>query len=652
MIQRGIPTRVAWVLCLITASLHAQSPPVHFPFLQNMQGDHATVVWSVRENGAGTVSYSTDTSYSQSVNAQRIRPFSTPQNGQFYQYQADLTGLSANTTYNYKVTVSGNTVAVGQSYRFTTPGSGPFQFLVIGDSGDGSNRQANVRGPFVRENPNFVLHVGDIAYDSGTYDEFTNNYFQQYPAIMGRAPFFTIPGNHEYYSPDAAPYLALNVNPSLGVPPADVNRYYSFDWNGVHFVGVDANLLDGFHQSQAARMLAWLENDLANTNAQWKVAYWHQTPYPIQHHSNLPGVGGDNDPIDIAARVQLTPIIERYGVQLVFTGHEHNYQRTKPLHGVYSVDFSNAANFVVPPGQGTVYVTSGGGGGVLHPVTDQPFLANKAAANHYLRVDVDGPVMTIRAISGDTTVGPIGSVFDSFVVSLPLPPPVLGNGTPAVNAASFQPALAPGALVSVFGTALATSVEQAAGFPLPTTLANSTVTLNGKALSLVFASPSQVNAALPLDAPIGQSTLRVTTPGGFSETRINITDTAPAIFDGAITHTNFTLVTASSPAQPGETIIIYMTGLGAVNGSVPQGQPTPSSPLLQTLAAITVDIGDTNPITVKADFAGLSPGFVDLYQVAVTIPSNLTTKIYPLRVSAKGTASNPQAIPVQQKIVP
>jgi uncharacterized protein (TIGR03437 family) len=337
---------------------------------------------------------------------------------------------------------------------------------------------------------------------------------------------------------------------------------------------------------------------------------------------------------------------------VVFTGHEHNYQRTKPLHGAYSTDFSNAANFVTPPGQGTVYMTSGGGGGVLHPVTDQPFLANKAAANHYLRVDVDGPVMTIRAISCDPTVGPVGTVFDSTIVTLPLPAPALGAGTPAVNAASFQPALAPGALVSVFGTALATTTAQASSFPLPTSLGNSTVSVNGRALSMVFASPGQVNAALPLDITSGQATLRVTTPGGFAETKINVSDTAPAIFDSAITHANGSLVSATAPAQPGETIIIYMTGLGAVDGSVPPGMPSPSSPLLNATALIAVDIGDTNPISVKPIFAGLAPGFVDVYQVNVTIPPNLSTKTYPIRVSAKGSTSNPQAIPVQQKIVP
>jgi uncharacterized protein (TIGR03437 family) len=373
-------------------------------------------------------------------------------------------------------------------------------------------------------------------------------------------------------------------------------------------------------------MLAWLDNDLATSQAMWKIPFFHQTPYPISHHID--------DPVDIAAHDLLVPIFERHGVQLVLTGHEHNYQRSKPLRG----------GIPAPAGTpGTVYMVSGGGGGVLHPVSPQPFLDQQGSIWHYLRVSVDGPKLTIQTIEVDDDIHG-GKEFDRLVISLP---PVLSNPSPIVSAADFLPTLASGGLLSIFGQSLAPGTFQASGFPLPLTLGGSAVTVNSTPLALTYASPSQINAALPLDF-LGQAMLRVTTQGGFAETPISVADSAPAIFTAAITHADGSLVSSDAPVIPGETLIIYMTGLGAVNGKLAAGQAAPSSPLLSVLAPVVVQIGDTTQVT--PDFAGLTPGFVGVYQVNVKVPLNLPPKIYPLRVTVKGNVSNSQNIQVQARI--
>jgi uncharacterized protein (TIGR03437 family) len=214
-----------------------------------------------------------------------------------------------------------------------------------------------------------------------------------------------------------------------------------------------------------------------------------------------------------------------------------------------------------------------------------------------------------------------------------------------VNGASFLPSLAPGELVSIFGQSLATGTSQASGFPLPMTLGGSTVSLNGTPMAMTFASPGQINAALPLDA-VGTSTLRVTSAAGFAETQVSINDTAPAIFASAITHADGTVVSAAAPATPGETLIIYMTGLGQVDGKLAAGQAAPASPPLNVLAPVLVQIGTAQ---VTPDFAGLTPGFVGLYQVNVVVPQNLPAKAYPLQVVVRGNISNSLNIPVQPR---
>src|ERR1039457_6009141 len=329
--RRWIIGAVGVVASALALAFQAQPPAVtlvHRPYLQNLGADHVTLVWSARENQSASVQYSTDTSFRGSGPAGPVRTFLSSQTDMgftFYQYQADLTGLSPGTAYSYRIIEGGAYATPESGYPFSTPGPGPVSFLVFGDSGDGSSHQLAVALQLVTEHPNFVVHVGDIAYQSGTYNEFTANYFEYYYTLMRQICFFTIAGNHEYYTQNSAPYLALHAPPTDTVPDLDRGKYYSFDWGEMHFVALDANLLDPQFSAADARMLAWFDNDLAQSQALWKIVFWHQTPYPISQH-----VG---DPIDIAARALFVPILERHGVQLVLAGHEHNYQRSKPMRG-------------------------------------------------------------------------------------------------------------------------------------------------------------------------------------------------------------------------------------------------------------------------------------------------------------------------------
>ncbi len=605
------------VLCLLAPALFPAraATVVHNPYLQNMRADGVTIVWSTRENQSGAVEYSIDGSYSLRATA-RVRSFPGPTGGlsrPFYQYQADLTGLAPATAYSYRVMMDGQNLTPEPEYRFRTTAPGPFSFLVYGDSGNGSDGQQALTPLMAAEKPDLVLHVGDIAYESGTFDEFQAYYFSFYSTIMRRVPWFTVPGNHEYLTLAGLPYLSLHATPTDTVPPGDRGRYYSFDWGDVHFIALDSNLLGVGYSARDE--LAWLESDLSRTTAKWKVAFFHHLPYPILHHLT--------DPICQATREQFVPVLEGHGVQLVLTGHEHNYQRSKPLHGGAVV------------ASGTQYITTGGGGGTLHDVVPKEFLVTQKAVFHYLQVQADATHITIRAIGLDN------KEFDRVTLALP----AVASSESVVNAASFAPALAPGELVSIFGSGLAADTSAAASLPLPNVLSGTTVTLNGTVLPLTYASSTQINALLPLDAQ-ANGTLRVATASGFAEVPVAISDTAPAIFPGGILHLDNTPVSSASPARPGEVLVIYMTGLGQVDGGLINGQATPASPLLRVLAPVAVQMGD---LSVAPAFAGLTPGSVGLYQVNVVVPQDLPPKVYPLRVSAKGNLSNTLNFQVQPR---
>jgi uncharacterized protein (TIGR03437 family) len=587
---------------------------VHRPYLQNMSRDRVTVVWSTRENVTGIVQFSTDTSYSRSVTA-RVRSFPTSQTGMaipFFQYQADLTALSPATTYNYRVMADGQNLTPEPERRFRTPAPGAFTFLAFGDSGLGTQEQRTISDLMAAEHPDFVIHVGDIAYESGTFEQFTANYFEYYWTLMRRVPFFPVPGNHEYYSLGAAPYMALNPASTDTIPPSGRGRYYSFDWGDVHFAALDSNVLD--LTVSPGDMMDWLEADLQASAARWKIAYFHHLPYPISHHLD--------DPVCAAVRTLFVPVLERNGVQLVLDGHEHTYERTLPMRG----------DVAVTSGRAITYVTTGGGGGIPHPVAPAPFLATAAAVFHYLRVEADASQITIHAIGQD------GKEFDHLVLTLPS----IGSGG-VVNAASFGNVVSAGSLISIFGQGLSNETGQASRFPLPLGMEGASVTLNGNPIPLTFASPGQINAQLPFDVQ-GPAVMRVTTPTGTADSAITITAVAPGIFSTGVRHANGRLVSAAAPVVPGEPLVLYGTGFGQVDGAITIGQPSPSSPLLKAVAPVEVLIGDRS---VAPFFAGLTPGAASVFQVNVVVPADLPPRTYPLRVSINGVPSNTTNVLVQ-----
>jgi uncharacterized protein (TIGR03437 family) len=616
--------RIAAAVCVLAAAAPAWSAiAVHSPYLQNVRSNRATVVWSTRENIPGTVEYSTDQKFNLSAPS-RIRAFPSSQTalGQtFYQHQVELTGLTPGTEYFYRVIMSdGTNLSTETDHRFRTAGPGKMMFLVFGDSGAGSPAQQEMAQALLKERPNFILHVGDMAYEEGTYDQFQANYFEYYKTIMWRAPVFPAPGNHEYYTDRASPYMNLHSVPTESVAEIDQGRYYSFDWGPVHFISLDSNLLDnGF---TAARMLTWLEQDLEKTTAPWKVAYFHHLPYPLDHHLDDPACSG--------SRRMLVPVLERHNVQLVFSGHEHIYERTKPLRN----------DTPVAAGPGTVYVTTGGAGGAGHTVRPRDFVAKSVAAYHYLRVEADESRITINAVDGT------GQTFDTAVLSTPSFGNQLffSNSSPVVNGASFAPSLAAGGIVTIFGKGLSTETAIAPGAPLPAVLGGTNITVNGQELPLYFVSPNQVNAQLRMDQQ-GPAVLRVITAGGSTQIQVNIAESAPGIFGGGIQHANGSSVSASFPAKVGETVVIYASSLGPVDSKLEAGQPSPRSPLARVTIPVTAEVGG---ISVVPDFAGLAPDFVGLYQVNVKVPPVLLPGVYPVRLLTHGNISNAVNIDVVQ----
>ncbi len=615
-------TRREMVGLIGAAAVARAASLARFPYVGNVVRDRATVTWTSLEEGFGLVQFSTDRSFSRSV-AARASYFPDSTTGlsfPYYQFQAEVTGLNPGTEYNYRIVQDDEILHESSQNRFRTPtATGSFRFLVFGDTGQGHRQQYELVPQMIAEQAALVVHTGDVVYPVGGWAQYQSFFFDAYRDLISRVPMFTCLGNHEYDTPGAAPYVAQQALPTEGVPPEDAGRYYSFDWGDVHFISLDSNVSFRRGSQATARMLQWLEDDLRRTRKFFRVAFFHHPPYAT----------GNNllDPLNGWVRNNLVPIFDRHNVELAVAGHEHSYQRNRLMRAGEPVD----------PPFGVQYLTSGGGGASLYAVAIRPYHVTGAAEFHYLRVDVSAGRMNIRAIA----LG--GRELDNFTLA---PAPLVTG--PALNSASYTPAMAPGGLISVFGARLGFQEAQFTRIPLPTELAGITATLNERRLPLTYAGPGQVNLQLPFDVT-GSATLRLTTANGSVEIPLIISETAPGIFtDGAgrpaITHANGNLVSETDPAAPGETVVVYMTGLGRCREEIAAGQPAPGAPPLRASALVEVQLGNA---MLTPDFAGLTPFFAGLYQVNVRIPQSTADGMYNMQVMAGGVASNRVRISVR-----
>ena len=204
--------------------------------------------------------------------------------------------------------VSGGMAAQDGAFPLA-PGS--VRFAVIGDAGTGDRPQyevgaqmtaARARLPF-----EFVVMLGDNLYGRQQPADFAEKFERPYAALLqAGVPFYAALGNHD--EPDNRGYRGFNMNGA---------RYYSYVRGHVRFVVLDTNTLD-------RAQVTWLETTLRDATEDWKICYFH---HPLYSDGRRHGP-------NVELRVVLEPILVRYGVSVVFAGHEHIYERVVPQKGI------------------------------------------------------------------------------------------------------------------------------------------------------------------------------------------------------------------------------------------------------------------------------------------------------------------------------
>ncbi len=341
-----------------------------------------------------------------------------------------LSGLSPATTYYYDVGLTGQVLIGGDVHHYfaTSPVAGTrgrFSFWVVGDSGTGGADQAAVRNAMLAvtaaEPPDLYLHMGDIAYNSGTETEFTNYHFAVYQNILRHTVCWPTLGNHEGTLSDSqtqtGPYYTAFVMPKLaeaGGLASNTEAYYSFDYANAHFICLDSH---DSPRTPGSAMLTWLANDLAMTTQNWVIAFWHHPPYSHGSHDS-------DDPADSGGRLKdmrenVLPILEAGGVDLVLGGHSHIYERSYLVDGAYDTPTTAAGHIVdggngrtdgdgaylkslgQTPNEGAVYIVAGHGGASLGGTGDHPLMYFSEVDFGSCVVTVEGNVLSLANIRRD-----------------------------------------------------------------------------------------------------------------------------------------------------------------------------------------------------------------------------------------------------------
>lgn len=312
-----------------------------------------------------------------------IRSGTTPQTV----HRLHVSGLRPATLHHYQVALlrpdheAERTVLPLQTFHTMPQSPMPLRVIVYGDSRSGHPTHAQMIQAILAEEPDLVLHTGDLV-ERGTQEGGWDRFFSIAAPLLARLPVYVTPGNHDYAVRrlGAQRLFALfetqfaQKAPTLGMPPARATTknaepkpsprgYYSFDAAGVHFVCLDSNQAGRIEQMQ------WLEQDLTQASAPKNkpraiFAWMHEGPFSVGWHGDFP-----------TAIKHLVPILLRHRVTLLFSGHDHDYERGQR--------------------QGLRYIVTGGGGAELRPLRCDPrrrrcqnqplFFANE---HHYIRLDV------------------------------------------------------------------------------------------------------------------------------------------------------------------------------------------------------------------------------------------------------------------------
>lgn len=327
------------------------------PYLQSVTAASIIVAWETDRASHGEVVYGETEEYGASVTDPTVGT----------RHAVTLTNLAPYTVYHYRVESGDVPLSADTTFRTAAgPDQTEFTFVVFGDTRTQHQIHQTVADRIVALEPDFVLHTGDLVALGSVFPQW-ETFFEIERELMAHIPLFPTLGNHERNHPHYFDLFYLPGN----------ERWYAFDYGHARFLCLQVDGIVDFSQSE---QYTWLEEALAANTQPWLFVYFHIPPYTSSR---------EKPDLEHDVREALTPLFEQYGVDVVFAGHHHNYER-------------NEVN-------GVTYIVTGGGGAPLGVMEErEPTRAAFAVAYHVVLLEIDGNRLEATVFSDK------GRVLDEF----------------------------------------------------------------------------------------------------------------------------------------------------------------------------------------------------------------------------------------------
>jgi len=401
---------IVFAACLLPVVLSAAPINVHVSW--NGRDDAAStmvIAWQTLNNTTSKVEYGLSTNDSDTVTA--APSYSTP--CQRYNHAVKLTNLTANTQYHYRC--GNETDGWSAASTFTTGlpigSTDDILFVAAGDTRIDTpkiGRVTNVKNRIAARNPRLLFFSGDIPREGGyqSADDYADSnwdmWFEAYSNFVDHIPFFSSTGNHDLYGG-----TSMFTDQFHWPTNAQGNdRWYSVNFGNAHFIALE---ITGSTSDApvGSDQYNWLQTDLAqassDTNILWIFVSFHAPPYCASYHSR-----------NVNVLSSICPLFDQYGVDLVFNGHNHIYERTKKMRNRVSQDeIMEAGPSYNSSVEGVVYIVTGRAGANSHSTNPSAWTAFTDNPLHYLVLDIDNTtgVLYGRAYDIDDTL------FDTFTIT-------------------------------------------------------------------------------------------------------------------------------------------------------------------------------------------------------------------------------------------